>query len=145
MAEANFKTTCKVSKDLFVKAVTDYPAYPKFVDGCTKVDLEKISDLESIVTYHVSMMGQTLTYKLKHVLNEDHSRLTWDLVSSDKIKKNSGKWIFKSAGAESVEVDYTIDIEFNFPIPGFILTGLVKGSLPKMISGIESHARSLSS
>jgi len=143
MANANYKTICNVSHDQFIKAVTDYTAYPKFVEGCTRVEIEKISDLESHVTYYVSMMSQTLFYKLNHKMNESRTELSWALMESDKLTKNSGIWKFSVKDPNKVEVDYTIDIDFNFPIPGFLLSGLVRGSLPKMISSIEKYAASL--
>ena len=39
------------------------------------------------------------------------------------------------------EVKYAIEIEFNIPVPGFVLNQLVKGSIPSMIRSFEKQAK----
>jgi hypothetical protein len=38
-------------------------------------------------------------------------------------------------------VKYSIDIDFNFPVPGFIVSKLVKSGLPSMIRSFEKQAK----
>lgn len=140
MAKADLTKTVGVSKDEFFDAVVAYEAYPQFVTGCKKVEVERKAPGQSRVTYHVSMM-KDLWYTLDHVEDREKGTISWTLVKSDTLTANSGLWTLKAAGEGKAEVKYEIDIEFNIPVPGFILSKLVKGSLPSMIEGFEKQAK----
>jgi len=140
MAKADLTKTVGVSKDEFFDAVVGYEAYPQFVAGCKKVEVERKAPGQSRVTYHVSMM-KDLWYTLDHVEDRKKGTISWTFVKSDTLTANSGLWTLKPAGEGKAEVKYEIDIEFNIPVPGFILSKLVKGSLPSMIEGFEKQAK----
>ena len=84
-----------------------------------------------------------MSYTLDHVEDQAAGRMQWSLVTSDLLKKNIGSWELKDAGPGKTEVKYTVEIEFNIPVPGFVLNQLVKSSLPTMIKGFEKQAKTL--
>jgi ribosome-associated toxin RatA of RatAB toxin-antitoxin module len=84
-----------------------------------------------------------VAYTLDHVEKADQGKLEWRLVSSDLLKKNNGSWTVKDAGPGKSEVQYTVEIEFNIPVPSFVLSSLVKSSIPAMIKGFEKQAKAL--
>lgn len=139
MAQAEISKVVDVdSKDLF-KIVNDFETYPEFVDGCKSVKVDRKSPTEARVTYSVSMMKE-ITYTLDHKADPETGRVEWSLFKSDFLKKNSGYWTIKSAGPGKTEVKYSIEIEFNFPVPGMILNRLVKSSLPSMLASFTERA-----
>ncbi len=140
MAKAEIKKTLSVDSNLFFDAVVGYEAYPEFVLGCKKVEVERKAPGQSRVTYHVSMM-KDLWYTLDHTEDREKGIITWKLVKSDTLLANEGTWTIRSLGDGKTEVTYAIDIEFNIPVPGFILSKLVKGSLPSMIDGFEKQTK----
>ncbi len=140
MAKADIQKTVDVEKAKLFSAITRYEEYPKFVDGCTGVQVERKGPGHARVTYKVSMM-RDIQYTLDHVEDEASGRVEWKLVASDSLKANTGRWILKDAGTGKTAVAYEIDIDFNFPVPGFVLSKLVKGSLPSMIEGFVKRAR----
>ncbi len=142
MANAEIKEKLLVSKEHLFKSITDYENYPSFVDGCTSVVVKRTSDKTATVTYNINMMKE-ISYTLNHTEDLEKGEITWELVSSDFLKKNSGRWELKASGANQVDVFYEIEIDFKFPVPGLILNRLVKGSLPSMIKGFEKHAKKL--
>ena len=142
MALAEFHETLSVDKDKLVKAITGFEDYPKFVDGCTKTAVERKSPSEARVTYHVSMM-KDITYTLDHKEDGAAGVYSWELVKSDALKKNTGRWELKSAGPGKTDVRYSVDIEFLIPVPGFILSKLVKGNLPAMVKSFAKQAQKL--
>ena len=142
MAQAEITETLGVDRDKFFQAVVKYEDYPQFVDGCSRVSVDRSDPSRPKVTYFVSMM-KDISYTLEHTEDAATGRVTWSLVSSDFFKKNIGHWEIDSAGPGKVKVKYVIDIEFKFPVPGLILNKLVKGSLPSMLRNFEKKAKSL--
>ena len=140
MANAEISEVISVDKDKLFATIAGYENYPKFVEGVTKVSVERKAPGRARVTYNVSMM-KDVVYVLDHVENPEKGEISWELVESNDMKKNSGKWTLKSAGAGKTQVDYQIEIEFNFPIPGFILNRLIKGSLPAMLKSFDKQAK----
>ena len=140
MAKAEIEETLSVDRDKFFQAVVGYEQYPKFVEGCTKVEVDRSNPPVSRVTYHVSMI-KDISYTLDHTEDAAAGKVTWKLVKSDFLKKNIGEWTIQSAGPGKTKVKYSIEIEFNIPVPGLILNRLVKSSLPSMIKAFEKKSR----
>jgi ribosome-associated toxin RatA of RatAB toxin-antitoxin module len=140
MAQAEFHEVLPVDKDKLFQTVTRYEDYPKFVAGCTKVEVERQGEAQARVKYFVSMM-KDIVYTVDHTADPAAGVVTWDLVSSDAMRKNSGRWELKSAGAGKTDVRYAVDIEFLIPVPGFILSKLVKGNLPAMVKSFVKQAQ----
>lgn len=140
MANAEIKETLQVDFDQLFDTITRYEDYPKFVDGCTSVKVERKGEGKARATYHVSMM-KDVVYTLDHVENREKGRIEWTLVESDMFKKNSGSWQLKKLASGKVEAHYSIEVDFKIPVPSLILNRLVKGSLPSMVKSFEKRAR----
>jgi ribosome-associated toxin RatA of RatAB toxin-antitoxin module len=141
MAQAEHRETLSVPKDKLFAAITRYEDYPQFVEGCTKVEVQRKGPGQARVTYHVSMM-KDIVYTLDHREDAAAGVVEWSLVDSDAIKQNTGRWTLKDAGAGKTDATYNIEIDFKFPVPGFILNRLVKGSLPSMVKSFAKKAAS---
>lgn len=141
MAQAEVHEVLSVAKDKMWDAIVRYEEYPKFVDGCTSIQVERKGPGHARVTYHVSLM-KDVTYTLDHKEDKDKGIVEWTLVESDFFKKNVGRWELKDAGAGKTDVLYSLEVEFKIPVPGFILSGLIKKSLPAMVKSMEKQAKS---
>ena len=142
MAQTEYKAVVAVPRDKFFQALVRYEDYPKFVDGCREVKVERKGVGEARATYKMNII-RDIQYTLDHRESADQSALEWRLVSSDLLKKNIGRWTLRDAGPGKTEVSYQIEIEFNIPVPGFVLSSLVKSSIPSMIRGFEKQAKAL--
>lgn len=140
MATAEIHEVLPVSKDKLWDTIVRYEDYPKFVDGCTAVKVERKSAGHARVTFNISMM-KDVTYTLDHKEDKEKGTVEWTLVESDSFKKNSGRWELRDAGAGKTDTQYKLEVEFKIPVPGFILNGLVKKSLPVMIRSFEKQAK----
>jgi len=140
MAQAEVHEVLSVDKEKLLSVITHYEDYPKFVEGCTAVKVERQTPDCVRVAYRVNVMSQDVTYTLDHKENRETGRVEWTLVESNFFKKNNGKWDVKSAGSGKSDVTYSLDVEFKVPVPGFILSRLVKGSLPNMVKSFEKQA-----
>ena len=140
MATAEFKEVLPVDRDRLYAAIIRYEDYPKFVEGCTKVVVDRKPGGKVRCTYHISMM-KDVVYTLDHVENQEKGEVHWKLVDSDTFKMNQGRWKIKSAGEGKTDVDYQVDVEFKIPVPSFLLNRIVKGSLPAMMKGFQKQAK----
>lgn len=144
MAQADYSTEVGVDADRFYKVVLDYPSYPRFVEGMKSAEILETNEQKTRVRYRLSMMGKEFTYVLDHVSTPTNRGLSWTLVESDFFSKNTGSWkIEAGSGAARAQVTYALDVEFKISIPGFMLKGLVKGSLPGMVRGFEARAKEI--
>lgn len=142
MAQAEIKEVLAVDKDKLFDVVTKYEEYPKFVEGCTEVTVERKGPGKARVTYKASVMGQDVTYTLDHTEDREAGTVVWTLVDGNIMKKNEGRWEIKSAAAGKSDIKYALEVEFKIPVPGFILNRLVKGQLPSMVKSFEKKAKS---
>jgi ribosome-associated toxin RatA of RatAB toxin-antitoxin module len=85
----------------------------------------------------------TLSYKLKINENQAAGAVNWSLLSSEFFKVNNGAWKIESLGPNQCKVTYSLEVEFNFSVPGFILKGIVKGTLPSMMNSFYERAKGL--
>lgn len=140
MASAEHKELLAVDRDKLLSTILKYEDYPKFVDGCTRVEVERPSPGKARVTYHVSMM-KDIVYTVEISENPDAGVVEWHLLKGDVMKRNSGKWTLKSAGPGKTDVTYKLEIEFSVAVPSFILNRLIKGNLPGMVRSFGDQAR----
>lgn len=140
MAQAEIHEVLSVSKDKLWEAITRYEDYPKFVDGCKSVKVERKSAGHARASYHVSMMKE-INYTLDHKEDREKGLVEWELVDSDMFKKNVGRWEIKDAGGGKTDVKYFVEVEFKVSVPSFVLNPLVKKSLPGMIKSFEKQAQ----
>lgn len=143
MAEANHETTFDISAEKYFKAVADYEKYPEFVDGMKKVKAERGADGTVTAHYDLSMMGKDMSYSLKIKEDQAAGKVNWSLIKSEFFKVNNGAWKIESLGADKCKVNYSLEVEFSFSVPGFILKSVVKGTLPTMMKSFYERAKKL--
>lgn len=142
MAQAEQVKEYDVDAAKYFQAVSQYENYPQFVDGMKSVKVERNGG--SIVGhYELSMMSKDMSYSLN--LKEDAAagEVNWTLAKSEFFKVNNGAWKIESTGAGKCRVKYSLEVEFNFSVPGFILKGIVKGTLPTMMNSFYERAKEL--
>jgi ribosome-associated toxin RatA of RatAB toxin-antitoxin module len=141
MAQAEQEKTFDVSADKYFQAVAAYEKYPEFVEGMKKVKAERQADGSVLAVYDFSMMGKDMSYTLKIQENPVAGEVRWTLVKSDFFKVNNGSWKIEATGPSSCKVRYSLEVDFSFSVPSFILKGVVKGTLPSMMNSFYERAR----
>ncbi len=142
MAQAVHETVYDVDAELLLSAVMDYEKYPEFVDGMKKVHVER-SGNDVIVHYDLSMMGKEMNYSLRLIEEPEKGHLSWSLLKSEFFKVNNGDWLIESLGPGKCKARYLSEVEFTFPVPGFVLKPMVKGAVPKMMESFYQRAKKL--
>jgi ribosome-associated toxin RatA of RatAB toxin-antitoxin module len=141
MAQAVHETTYDVDADQLLAAVMDYESYPEFVDGMKKVTVDR-SGGKVTVHYDLSMMGKDMSYTLTLLEEPEKGHLSWSLLKSEFFKINNGDWLVESLGQGKCKARYFSEVDFTFPVPGFVLKPMVKGAVPKMMDGFYQRAKS---
>ncbi|NDF16063.1 hypothetical protein EB061_12220 [bacterium] len=141
MAQAEQEKTFDVSAENYFQAVADYEKYPEFVEGMKKVRAERQMDGSVLAVYDFSMMGKDMSYTLRIQENPAAGEVRWSLVKSDFFKVNNGSWKIEATGPASCKVRYSLEVDFSFSVPSFILKGVVKGTLPSMMNSFYERAR----
>lgn len=142
MAMAEVEKTIPVNAQKFFQVVTDYEKYPQFVDGTKSVKATRNGN-EVKAWYDISMMGKDFQYTVALVEKPDSGTVEWSLVEGQVFKKNNGGWNIQEVGANECKVRYWLDVEFDIPVPGFILKGLIKTSLPAMVDQFAKRAQNV--
>ncbi len=139
MASAKHSKEMKAPREKVWKAISSYEQYPSFVDNVHKVKILSKNGATTRVEYSIELMGKEIQYVLDHDESALPNKMTWKIVESNFLKSNFGAWEI-SETASGCNVHYMIDLEFKIPVPGFMLSGLIKTTLPKMLDSFEKQA-----
>lgn len=140
MAEATKTVEMDVSRDALWKVITDYERYPEFVDGMSKVKVLSRDGGKTRVEYAITILGKDVVYVLDHSETAP-DRMSWTFVESNIMKANSGGWVLRDLGGSRTEATYHLALDFKIYVPGLVLNGLVKSTLPKMFESFQKRAR----
>ena len=142
VAKADQEKTYDVSADQYYQSVTQYEQYPEHVEGMKGIRVERNGN-QIVGHYDLSMMGKEISYSLNLVEDPANKAMNWTLKKSDFFTVNNGAWKITSTGSKSCKVHYSVEVEFNLPVPGFLLKGIVKSQLPAMMNSFYERAKEL--
>lgn len=146
MAVAERTETVDVPLKAFFNAVVDYAAYPQFVTGMKSAKLVGESGGAKQVSFDLEMMKRVqYTVNLTDRFDENAGTglVAWTLSESPFFTINNGKWTLKALGPTKTEVTYSLELEVTFPVPGFMLKGLIAKGLSATIAEFAKRASSL--
>ncbi len=143
MPQADMEKTFDVDAGKYFSAVADYSKYPEFVEGMKAITVDTISPGKHLVHYSISMLSKDMTYDLDTEDNSEQGTVNWKLAKSDFFKVNNGAWKIEAQGPGKCKVSYSLEVEFKFSVPGFILKPLVKSTLPTMMNSFYERAKKL--
>lgn len=139
MAEASKTVEMDSTPEQLWSVITDYENYPKFINTVSSVKVLSRENGKARVQYGIELLGKQITYVLDHV-EQSPNRMTWSLVESGILKSNSGGWEIKAQDSK-IEVTYRLALEFKIFVPGMVLNGLVKSSLPQMLEQVAGRVK----
>jgi ribosome-associated toxin RatA of RatAB toxin-antitoxin module len=143
MAAAERSEVVDVPLKKLYAVIVDYASYPRFVTGVNAVKVLQKSEASAHVHFDVEMMKKvdyTLNMKEEIDADERSAKVSWSLLNSKFFKISNGLWELKSLGPNKTQVLYKLEIEFDFPVPGFVLKKLVASALPKTIREFSDEA-----
>ena len=143
MPQVSRTKTFPFSPPSIFQVISDVELYPEFVAGMDKiVILEQDKKHNTMkVEYYINIV-KNFRYTILMKLEPDKC-ISWEFLSGDLFKKNSGRWDFRSILENETEVVYSLDVEFKLFAPSFIVDKLVSQSLPQMMNAFEARIREL--
>jgi len=144
MALAERKEVIDLPIESLFETIKNYSEYPQFVNGMkdTKIIETKIDGTKHVAFDMDLIKRVQYTVAIKDQINESktEARVEWSLVSSEALKVSNGLWVLKSMGPQKTEVTYRLEVDFHFPVPGFVLKGLIATSMPLAIQEFKNRA-----
>lgn len=144
MAAAERKEILDESVEKLYSVITDFASYPKFVTGMKDAKLIEETASHKIFYFDIEMIKR-VNYKIKIVsqISPDKTKaeVDWTLVESQFFKGNNGSWRLKSLGDKKTEATYKLELDFNFPVPGFVLKGMIASNLPNAMKEFLNEAK----
>lgn len=131
----------KASQNKIFDIISDFDSYPEFLDEMEEVRVIKKSTKSATVFFKMNMM-QTVNYTLKFNFNKPES-ITWSFVEGDSIlKENSGSWTLSEMGKDEMDVEYSVNLDFNIWLPSSVVKSVLSENLPKMLKKFKVRAES---
>lgn len=142
MAGAKHTYTMNVPLEALWEVITDYAAYPEFVEGLESLTITKKEGKSTFADYVVSMFGKKVKYTLKHT-ESPKKGLKWTMTEGEFFKSNDGSWELAEAGEGKTEATYTVDVGFPLLVPKSIVNTLTGTQLPTMMKAFEDRAKAV--
>ncbi len=139
MAQAQQQKILTASVDQVYKLISNFDNYPELIPEVQKVDHVESTPQGEVYEMTVELMKE-VTYQIQ-VKFEDQKQISWELYNGDGFKKNSGLWTFKSLGQNQTLLKYSLEIDFNFFVPSFLVEKTIKAQLPKLFEAVESKIK----
>lgn len=135
----------EVSPQEAYAVVVDFPIYPRLFQ-----ELKEVRILSREASRVRAEFKGNIVLPFRYVLDLDcddtHTTVSWSSVEGEVVKHSEGGWRFVAEGHDT-RVEYTVALDIDAPLPGFLLRkitdGLLTLSLPAMFAAVEKevHAR----
>ena len=140
MAQVKRQKVMPVAAPALYATITDFENYPKIL---TEVKAAKVKPGGSAccktVVFELEVIKR-FSYTLEFKMTPQ-TEVSWKLIESNFFKTNSGSWKLKTRGAKQTAVEYALEVDFGFFVPGFITKTLTEVNLPKMFDAMEAAAK----
>jgi ribosome-associated toxin RatA of RatAB toxin-antitoxin module len=144
VAQAERTEVVDLPLEAIFNVIKSYEEYPQFVSGMKSTQVqETFPDGSKKVFFDIDLVRRVqYSVRIKDSITEsrDSARVEWSLIESQALKVSNGLWVLKSIGPQSTEVTYKLEVEFNFPAPGFVVKGLIATSMPLAIKEFKNRA-----
>jgi coenzyme Q-binding protein COQ10 len=128
-----------VPREALFHAITDYEAYPEFLPEVVKAKILSRTEKKARVQFEIEVV-KVFNYTLEFEVVSD-TQIRWKLEESNFFKENRGIWHIKASGPKTTKVNYELEVEFGFLVPGWIAKKLTEVSLPKMFDNFAGQAK----
>ena len=132
------------SADKVWKVITDYKAYPSWIDDLESTQTYENTGRHIKVQFNLSVMMKDITYYIDHDYQPAKGYLTWqrDYRRESDIDDSTGYWlVYPTPGYEGwTRVEYTVDLRLKGWVPGILENMLAKKGLILATSWVKKQA-----
>jgi len=141
MAEGTFSTLeIDATAEELYDVAADVAAYPEWASGVKEVEVLDVDGEGRVDRARFVLEG--FVKEIEYVLKYTHDRpnvLSWVAEESDDLKMLEGSYQFGVAEDGATEVVYSLSVEPNFIIPGFIKRQAEKQIVTTALRGLRKR------
>lgn len=141
MAERTFSTLeIDATPEELYDVAADVAVYPEWASGVKEVEVLDVDSDGRVDRARFVLEG--FVKEIEYVLKYTHDRpnvLSWVAEESDDLKMLEGSYQFGIAEDGATEVVYTLSVEPNFVIPGFIKRQAEKQIVTTALRGLRKR------
>ncbi len=141
MAEGTFSTLeIDASPEELYDAAADVEAYPEWASGVKEVEVLDVDEEGRVDRVRFILEG--FVKEIEYVLKYTHDRpnlLSWVAEESDDLKMLEGSYQFEPGEEGATEVVYSLTVEPNFILPGFIKRQAEKQIVTTALRGLRKR------
>jgi ribosome-associated toxin RatA of RatAB toxin-antitoxin module len=141
MAERTFSTLeIDATPEELYDVAADVAVYPEWASGIKEVEVLEVDGEGRVDRARFVLEG--FVKEIEYVLKYTHDRpnvLSWVAEESDDLKMLEGSYQFGVAEDGATEVVYTLSVEPNFVIPGFIKRQAEKQIVTTALRGLRKR------
>lgn len=134
--------TIQAPEDVVWDVINDLEAYPSWAEGMESATvLERdASGRPTKARFEVDAKVLQVKYTLSYAYGDDD--VTWSLVEGEQITQLDGEYVVQSRDDNSTYVRYTLEADFDIPVPGFLKKRGAKRILDTGLKGLKKRAES---
>ena len=140
MAGTEQEVRIGVSPADFFKVVTDYEAYPEFLDEMEAVKVLSRSGSTAEVQFTVNLIKR-VTYTLLLTETEPTS-VTWKLKEGP-FKVSSGSWTLQPTPDGGTHARYSVEVKVAAFVPKSVSSRIVGKTVPALLASFKGRAEKL--
>lgn len=140
MTEGTFQTLeIDASAEDLYDAAADIASYPEWATGVKEVEIIESDEAGKVTRARFVLEG--FIKQIEYILAYTHDRphvLSWESVDSPDVKMLQGSYTFNESDG-STEVIYSLTVEPNFTVPGFIRRQAEKQIVTTALRGLRKR------
>lgn len=141
MAEGTFSTLeIDANPEELYDVAADVEAYPEWASGVKEVEVLDVDDEGRVDRARFVLEG--FVKEIEYVLKYTHDRpnlLSWVAEGSEDLKMLEGSYQFEPGEDGATEVVYSLSVEPNFILPGFIKRQAEKQIVTTALRGLRKR------
>jgi uncharacterized membrane protein len=133
------------SADRIHDVLLDFEAYPTWARDLKGVSVESVdsADRGSEVTFRAAAMGRSTSYTLRYQYDDDPSRISWELVRGDIMRRLDGSYLLEPlVDGERTRVTYHLAVDLVVPLPSFVKRRAESKIIHTALRELRAHVES---
>jgi ribosome-associated toxin RatA of RatAB toxin-antitoxin module len=135
--------TIAASQGTVFDTITDLDAYPGWADGVEEAEVLSTDDAGRPARARFRVDAKVV--EVRYALEYDYDgidEVTWTLVEGETITQLDGRYLLEARGEDATHVTYSLEVDVDIPLPGFMKKRAAKQILDTGLKGLKRRAES---
>ena len=133
-------STIDASVETIFEIIIDLERYPEWVEGMLETEvLTQDDDSRPLrARFRVDARIAEIAYTLEY--SYDEPNLSWTLVEGEMVNQLDGAYELTELDDGRTKVRYSLEVDVDMPVPGFLKKRAAKTILDQGLSGLKKRA-----